>query len=93
MDFRRILEEARDEKGCATFETSSTDGLTEFLWPVVRDGTSTKESGTHHGDKTRRLLQVTDGGKKARNRESRMEFVGKKGYGGSGRLRGELRPT
>ena len=26
------------KKVCATFETSSTDGLTEFLWPVVRDG-------------------------------------------------------
>ena len=31
VDFRRILEEARDEKGCATFETFSTDGTSEFL--------------------------------------------------------------
>ena len=31
VDFRRILEEARDEKGCAIFETFSTDGPSEFL--------------------------------------------------------------
>ena len=31
VDFRRILEEARDEKGCAIFETYSTDGLSKFL--------------------------------------------------------------
>ena len=31
MDFRRILEEARDEKGCAILETFSTDGPSEFL--------------------------------------------------------------
>ena len=31
VDFRRILEEARDEKGCPMFETSSTDGPSEFL--------------------------------------------------------------
>ena len=31
VDFRRILEEARDVKGCATFETFSTVGPSEFL--------------------------------------------------------------
>ena len=31
VDFRRILKEARDERGCETFETFSTDGLREFL--------------------------------------------------------------
>ena len=31
VDFRRILEEARNEKGCAVFETFSTDGPSEFL--------------------------------------------------------------
>ena len=31
VDFRRILEEARDEKGCAIFETFSSDGPSEFL--------------------------------------------------------------
>ena len=31
MDFRRILEEARNKKGCAIFETFSSDGPSEFL--------------------------------------------------------------
>ena len=31
VDFRRILEVARDEKNCAIFETSSTDGPSEVL--------------------------------------------------------------
>ena len=35
VNFRRILEEARDTKGCAIFETFSTDGPSEFL-VVVR---------------------------------------------------------
>ena len=31
VDSRRILEEARDEKGCAIFETFSTHGPSELL--------------------------------------------------------------
>ena len=31
VDFRRILEEARDEKGCAIFTTLSTDGPGKFV--------------------------------------------------------------
>ena len=31
VDFRRILEEARDEIGCAVFETFSSEGPSEFL--------------------------------------------------------------
>ena len=31
VDFRRFLEEARDDKGCAIFETFSSDGPSEFL--------------------------------------------------------------
>ena len=31
VDFRRILEEARDEKGCAIYETFSSGGPSEFL--------------------------------------------------------------
>ena len=45
VDFRRILEEAGDEKGCAIFETFSTDGPSEFL--VVsrsRGGQAPKEA-------------------------------------------------
>ena len=42
VDFRRILQETRDEKGFATFETCSTDGSSEFFVSVVRDGRGTK---------------------------------------------------
>ena len=31
VDSSRILKEARDDTGCATFETFSTEGLSEFL--------------------------------------------------------------
>ena len=31
VDLRRIIEEARDKKGCAVFETFRTDGPSEFL--------------------------------------------------------------
>ena len=31
VDFRRILEEARDDKGCAIFETFSTDVPSKFV--------------------------------------------------------------
>ena len=31
VDFRRILEEARDKKCCARFDTFSSDGPSEFL--------------------------------------------------------------
>ena len=47
-------------------------------WPVGRDGTGTKENGTHHGDKIRQSLQVKDGGKKARNGRESEEFGGKR---------------
>ena len=36
-------------------------------WSAARDGTSTKECGTHFGDKIRRPLQVMVGGKRAWN--------------------------
>ena len=31
VDFRRILEEARDENDCAIFETFTSEGPSEFL--------------------------------------------------------------
>ena len=45
-------------------------------WPVGRDGTSTKENGTHHGDKIRLLLQLMDGGKRHGRAESWIELGG-----------------
>ena len=59
---RRILKEARDERGCKIFETLSSNDMS-FLVAECRDGTNTKE---RLGDKNWRQLQVMDGGKKAR---------------------------
>ena len=39
-------------------------------WPIGRDRTSTKENGTHHGNKIRRPLQVKDGGKARSGRDT-----------------------
>ena len=65
VDFKRILKEARDERGRNIFETFSSDGLSDFLVPSGRDGTNYKKK--HHGDKIRRPLQVKGGGEKTRN--------------------------
>ena len=92
LDFRRILEEARDEKGSAISETFSTDGQSEFVVVSRSRWTRTKGSGTHHGDKFRLRVQVMDGGKRAWKTESWMELGGKKGFGCSGRPPGKLRP-
>ena len=62
VDFRRILEEARDEK-VARCSRPSSQMVRVNSWWSVRDGTSTKGSGTHCGDKIRLLLEVMDGGK------------------------------
>ena len=92
VDFRQILLKERDEKKCATFETFSTDGPSEFLmisrsrwdkyerkWNAPwRQNSSASASG----------WTVARGPGKA---ESWMELCGKKGYGGSGRLLGGLR--
>ena len=61
VDFRRILEEARDEEGCAIFETFSTDGPSEFL-VVSCSGWDNQRSRTHRGEKIRLLLQVKESG-------------------------------
>ena len=56
VDFRRILEEARVEKGAICSKPSAQMVRVSSWWSVVRDGTSTKGSGTHLGDKIRLLL-------------------------------------
>ena len=65
VDSRRILKEARDERGLKIFDTFQL-GWSETIswWPSGRDGTNTKE---RHGDNIRRHLQVKDGGEKTRN--------------------------
>ena len=52
VDFRKILKEARDERGCAIFETFRQMVRVKSRWSVVRVGTS-KEIGTHLEDKIR----------------------------------------
>ena len=53
VDFRRVLEEARDEKGCATFETFSTDGQSQFLVASRSRWDKYKRKWNAHGDKIR----------------------------------------
>ena len=83
VDFRRLLKEARDERGGEIFETFSTfctDGLSELMvadrsrWDKYK-----KKMERTMETKIRRPLQVKDGGKKARTAESRLEFDRKKG--------------
>ena len=93
VDFMRILKEARDEGGCETFEAFSTDGLSDVLVASWSRWSNNKRKWNAPWHKTRQPLQVTDGGKKARNgRESDAVRLIKKGYGGSGKLPGKLRP-
>ena len=64
VDFRRILEEARDEKRFRhIFETFRTDGPSELL-VVSRSRWDTKGGRTHRGDQLRPLHQVKDSGKR-----------------------------
>ena len=78
VDFRRILKEA-SKRGCEIFETFSTDGLSEFL-----------VASRSRWDKYKRKWnaswrQNSSVSRRPGTAESRMEFDGKKGYGGSGR--------
>ena len=78
VDFRRIL--------------LGTDGPSKFV-VVSRsrwDKHQRKWKRTLE-DTIRRPLQVMDGGKRAWNSRVWLELGGTKGYGGSGRLPGELR--
>ena len=61
VDFRRILKEARDEKGCATFETFSTGGQSVAVGQVQKQVERTVET------KFRGPLQVMVSGRRAWN--------------------------
>ena len=91
VDFRRILEEARDKKGCAVFETFSSDGPSEFL--VV--------SGTQGDKHPRRLdapwrqnlvffIEWTTVASGLGRAAGCVELVGKKGDRCGGRLSGKM---
>ena len=66
VDFRRILEEARDEKGCVILETFSTDGPSELILggQSFARGQAPQEPERTVTAKIRPLHQVQDSGKR-----------------------------
>ena len=60
LDFTRILEKTRDKKGCAIFDTISTDGLSAFLVVSRARGVCSLR-----GSKTRLLQRAEDSGKRS----------------------------
>ena len=92
VDIRRILQEARDERGCEIFETVSTDGLSEFL---VASRSRWDKYERKWNAPWRQFVGLSKWRMVARRpgtAESGMEFDGKKGYGGSGRLPQKMGP-
>ena len=61
VDLKRILKEARDERGRHIFEIFGSNYMS-FWWRSGPDGTNAKE---RLGDMIRRPLQEMDGGKQA----------------------------
>ena len=61
VDFRRILKEARDERGRKIFETFSSNDLSFLVAEWSR------WDKYQRGDQIRRHLHVMDGGEKTRN--------------------------
>ena len=87
VDFRRILEEATDEKGCAIFETFSSNG--GFL--VVIGARWDKHQRRLTAPWRQHSSTSSSGGQLQAGRAAGcMELVGKKGYLGSGRLPGKM---
>ena len=78
VDFRRILEEARDENGARHFETFSTDGLSEFL--VASRSRWDKYQRKWNAPWRQKSSTFTNKGWQRRpgTAESRMEFGGKR---------------
>ena len=91
MDFRRFLGEQETKNGAQYLKPSAEMVRVYSSWSAARDGTSSRGSGAHLGCKIRRPLQVMDGCKRAWNSGELDGARWKKGYGGSGRLPGELR--
>ena len=88
VDFRRVLEEARDEKGCAIFETFSTDGPNNFV-VVSRSRWDKHQRKWNAPWRQNSSASASDGW--WQEAESWMKLCGKKGDRGSGRLFGKLR--
>ena len=94
VDFRRISEEARNKKGCAIFETFSSDGLSEFLVVSQRRLNAQREHQLRCTAYVAAKLIFFNEWKTASSGPGRaaccLEFVGKKGDRGSGRLSGKM---
>ena len=94
VDARRILKEASDAKGCATFETFSSDGLSEFLvasrsrW----DKYKRKWNAPWRQNSSASASEGWVARRPGRNSRESDGVRWKKVYGGSGRLPGTLRP-
>ena len=92
VDFRRILKEARDERGCETFESFSTDGLSEFLVASRSRWDKYKRNWNAPWRQNSSAFASEGWRQEGRNgRESDGVRWTKKDYGGSGRSPGELR--
>ena len=91
VDFRRILKEARDERGRKIFETFSSDGLSDFLvaewsrWDKYKRAPWRQDSSASASKGWWRENPGTA--------DSRLEPNRKKGDGCSGRLFGKLHPS
>ena len=92
VDSRRILDEARDEKGCAMFETFSTDGPSTFVM-VSRSRRDKHQRKWTAPWRQNSSASACDGwvARGPGTAESWMELGGQKSEGGSGRLPGKLR--
>ena len=86
VDFRRILEEAR--QGCAIFETFSSEGPSEFLVVSGMRWDDEHQRRLNSQREELRSVQLTwkDSGKRPGRAACRVELVGKQGDMGSGRL-------
>ena len=90
-DFRRILKEARDERGRNIFETFSSDGLSLLVaewsrWDKYKRAPWRQDSSASASEEWWRE-------RRPRTADSRLEPNGKKGDGCVGRLFGKLRPS
>ena len=92
VDFRRRLKEARDEEGCATFETFSTDGVSEFL-VASRSRWDKYKRKWNAPWRQNSSASATDGWWQESWKSRELDGARwNKGHGGSGRLPGKLRP-
>ena len=91
------LKKQGTKKGCARYLRLSAQMVRVHYLVVSRSrwDKAPKETGTHHGDKKRLLLQVKDSGKRVLEGQGvGWSSFGKNGYGRQGdRILGYIAPT